>query len=59
MAYHLQSQGSNMQDLYDIISDAGMSARPAFYSGRGAISCDLNSRITGEIAQRNQRSLRW
>src|SRR3989338_1536022 len=28
----------------EISQEAGMSARPEFYSGRGAISCDLNSK---------------
>jgi hypothetical protein len=31
--------------LSEIIQDAGMSTRPEYYSGRGAITCDLNSDI--------------
>ena len=33
----------------DIVQKAGMSARPEFYSGRGAVSCDLNSFILEKI----------
>lgn len=33
----------------DFVDIAGMSARPEFYSGRGAISCDLNSKILEKI----------
>jgi hypothetical protein len=33
----------------DIVMDAGMSARPEFYSGRGATRSDLNSTILQKI----------
>lgn len=36
-------------DLYDIIDNSGMSSRPAFYSGRGAVTCDLNGRILEKL----------
>lgn len=35
--------------LHTIINDSGMSARPSFYSGRGAITCDLNNMILGKL----------
>ncbi len=35
--------------IYDIVSQAGMSTRPEFYSGRGAIRSDLNSDILFKI----------
>ncbi len=38
-----------------IVMRAGMSARPEFYSGRGAISCDLNDRILENVYQTIQR----
>ena len=33
----------------DIVNKAGMSDRPEYYSGRGAISCDLNSSQLSKI----------
>lgn len=30
--------------VYNIVQDAGMSRRPEYYSGRGAITCDLNEK---------------
>jgi hypothetical protein len=37
--------------LSKIINDAGMSTRPEYYSGRGAITCDFNSDILEKIYQ--------
>lgn len=36
-------------EAMQIVMGAGMSARPEFYSGRGAISCDLNERILEKV----------
>ena len=36
-------------DLQSIVHDAGMSARPEYYSGRGATASDLNDRILEQI----------
>jgi len=38
-----------MENLKNIIRNSNMSARPEFYSGRGAILCDLNSDILQKI----------
>ncbi len=43
-------------DAKQIAMDAGMSARPEFYSGRGAIACDLNDRILEKVYQGVQRA---
>ena len=40
-----------MEKLKDIIRNNKMSTRPEFYSGRGAITCDLNSEILEGIFQ--------
>jgi len=37
------------KDIYDIVNDANMSSRPGFYSGRGAMLCDLNPRQLEKI----------
>jgi hypothetical protein len=42
-------------DARQIVMEANMSARPEFYSGRGAISDDLNSKILEEVYQGVQR----
>ena len=34
-----------------IVESAGMSGRPEYYSGRGAITCDLNSEILEKVYQ--------
>lgn len=39
----------------DIVGEAGMSARPEFYSGRGATTCDLNDTKLEKIYQGVQR----
>jgi hypothetical protein len=36
-------------DARTIVQDAGMSARPGFYSGRGAMVCDLSDRHLQKI----------
>lgn len=36
--------------ISDLVRNAGMSARPGYYSGRGATSSDLNSKILNDIA---------
>lgn len=33
-----------MKNIEEIVREAGMSSRPEYYSGRGAISCDLNDK---------------
>ena len=33
-----------VMEIIDIIYECGMSSRPEYYSGRGAITCDLNSK---------------
>ena len=38
-----------MERLKDIIRNSNMSTRPEYYSGRGAILCDLNSDILQKI----------
>jgi hypothetical protein len=38
-----------------IVTEAGMSDRPEYYSGRGAISCDLNDKILEEVYRGVQR----
>jgi hypothetical protein len=38
-----------MDKLKDIIRNSNMSTRPEYYSGRGAITCDLNSDILQKI----------
>jgi hypothetical protein len=40
-----------MEKLKDIIRNNNMSTRPEYYSGRGAITCDLNSKILEGIYQ--------
>jgi hypothetical protein len=40
-----------MEKLKDIIRNNKMSTRPEFYSGRGAITCDLNGNILEGIYQ--------
>jgi len=47
MKHDLEDRASAMQ----IVSAAGMSDRPAFYSGRGAVTCDLNDTILEQIYQ--------
>jgi len=42
-------------DARQIVMEAGMSARPEFYSGRGAIACDLNDKILEKVYQIIQR----
>jgi hypothetical protein len=42
-------------DARQIVMEANMSARPEFYSGRGAISDDLNSKILEKVYQGVQR----
>lgn len=45
---------ANLEDKIDarqIVMEAGMSTRPEFYSGRGAISCDLNDKHLEKIYQ--------
>ena len=42
---------SNMERLKDIIRNNRMSTRPEFYSGRGAITCDLDGQILEGIFQ--------
>ncbi len=39
----------------EIVGEAGMSARPEFYSGRGAINCDLNDKKLESIYQTIKR----
>ena len=38
-------------DARQIVMEAGMSARPEFYSGRGAITLDLNDKILEKVYQ--------
>src|SRR3989338_10146114 len=38
-----------------IAMNAGMSTRPEFYSGRGAIACDLNDKILEKVFQSVQK----
>jgi hypothetical protein len=40
-----------MEKLKDIIRNNNMSTRPEFYSGRGAIMCDLNGKMLEGIYQ--------
>lgn len=40
-----------MENLKEIIRNNNMSTRPEFYSGRGAIMCDLNGKILEGIYQ--------
>jgi hypothetical protein len=40
-----------MEKLKDIIRNNNMSTRPEYYSGRGAIMCDLNGKILEGIYQ--------
>jgi hypothetical protein len=47
MAQNLEGRMSAQQ----IVMEAGMSARPEFYSGRGAISSDLNDKILENVYQ--------
>ena len=42
-------------DARQIVMEADMSARPEFYSGRGAIACDLNDKILEKVYQGVQR----
>jgi hypothetical protein len=42
-------------DARQIVSEAGISAHPEFYSGRGAIRDDLNDRILEKVYQGVQR----
>ena len=42
-------------EAMQIVMEAGMSARPEFYSGRGAISCDLNDKILEKVHKGVQR----
>ncbi|HYE67596.1 MAG TPA: hypothetical protein VEA58_03235 [Anaerovoracaceae bacterium] len=43
-----------IMDLKTIVTNAGMSDRPGFYSGRGATTTDLNSVILNKIADQIQ-----
>jgi len=38
-------------DARQIVVEAGMSDRPEYYSGRGAIACDLNDKILEKVFQ--------
>lgn len=38
-------------DAREIVVEAGMSARPGFYSGRGATTSDLNDKILEKVYQ--------
>ena len=51
MAYNLEER----MEARGIVSEIGMSTRPEFYSGRGAIACDLNDAKLGKIYQGIQR----
>lgn len=42
-------------DARQIVGQTRMSARPEFYSGRGAITCDLNDRILEQVYAGVQR----
>lgn len=50
-----QTSLEGRMDARQIAMEAGMSARPEFYSGRGAIACDLNDKILEKVYQTVQR----